>query len=43
MNWRNNIMAFPDISVSAVEVGIAMKKLSEAMTKARETTKEIEK
>ena len=35
-------LKFPDISVSAVEAGIAMKKLSEAMTKARETAKEIE-
>ena len=32
----------PDISLSAVEAGIAMKKLSEAMTKAREVAKEIE-
>ena len=35
-------LKFPDISVSAVEVGMAMKKLSEAMSKARETAKEIE-
>ena len=45
MNWRNNIMAsleFPDISVSAIEAGKAMKKLSEAMAKVRETAKEIE-
>lgn len=33
---------FPDISISAVEAGKAMKKLSEAMIKAREMAKEIE-
>lgn len=35
-------LEFPDISLSAAEVGTAMKKLSEAMVKARETAKEIE-
>lgn len=35
-------LEFPDISLSAAEAGIAMKKLSEAMAKARETAKEIE-